>query len=277
MDHPPARVHALISYPLKGCAGVPVERAELTATGLPHDRSFMLVEPDDGMFLSQRRFPAMAVIRARITDAGDLVVSADGAPDLTVRPDPDGPLRPVGVHRWRGKGADQGDRPAAWFTEVLGRPCRLVGLPTGHDRPTPGDVPGRTGFADAFPLLVTSLASLNGLNERIADRGADPVPMNRFRPNVVLDGWPDPHTEDSARELTVGGAELRYARQCVRCTVPTVDQATGRKAGVEPVRTLADYRRHPDGGVVFGANYVVDRPGPIAVGDRVTVRTWART
>jgi hypothetical protein len=159
---------------------------------------------------------------------------------------------------------------------VLDRPCRLVRVPPDHDRDGWGEHPGKVGFADAHAVLVTAESSLAELNRRIRARGAAPVPMNRFRPNVVVSGWPDPFTEDLARLLTVGTVTLGYATRAVRCQVPMVDQDTGRKAGPEPTRTLADFRREPElGGVSFGIKTAVLAPGLLAVGDEITVRRWA--
>lgn len=124
-------------------------------------------------------------------------------------------------------------------------------------------------FADAYALLITSESSLDGLNQRIAERGGEPVPMARFRPNIVVRGWPRPHTEDVVERITIGTGEVAFTKVCKRCAVPLVDQESGVKAGPEPIRTLARYRRLPSGGVTFGANYVVLTPGPVAVGDPV--------
>jgi uncharacterized protein YcbX len=268
-----AQVAALVSYPIKGCAGTALPTAEITPLGLRQDRAWMVVD-GDGVFRSQRNEPALAVVRPTLLD-GRLRVCAPGIEDLVLDPVPDGPRRPVRVHSWDGVGADQGDAAADWFSEVLGEPSRLVGLPPGHDRRTIGEIEGAVGFADAHALLVTSLASLDGLNERILDKGAEPVPMNRFRPNIVVSGWPEPHTEDRVRRMSIGDCEFGYAMVCVRCAVPMVDQDTGRRAGPEPIRSLAQYRRDPGGGVTFGMKAVVLRPGTISVGDEVSVLRWA--
>lgn len=267
------RVSALVSYPIKGCAGTPTSTAVVTPTGLLHDRSWMVVD-GDGVFRSQRNEPRLAVIRPSVLD-GQLRVSAPDIEDLVLDVVPDGPRQAVRVHRWDGIGIDQGRVAAEWFSEVLGEESRLVGLPPDHVRPSSGEYEGLMGFADAHALLVTSLASLDGLNERILDRGAEPVPMDRFRPNIVISGWPEPHTEDQVRRMAIGGAEFGYAKVCVRCSVPLVDQDTGRRAGPEPIRTLAQYRRDPDGGVTFGMKAVVLRPGTVSVGDEVLVDRWA--
>lgn len=262
-------------YPVKGCAGVSVESARLEMTGLAHDRSLMLVDPG-GVFLSQRRVPALARIRPTLTDDGaKLTVAAPGADDLAVEVDVDGPRVPVTVHAWQGAGVDQGDESACWFSEVLGTPVRLVRVPSDLDRSRDGRYPSATGFADGYPILVTSTSALDALNDRILERGAEPVPMDRFRPNIVIGGWLEPHTEDRVDRMAVSEAEIGFTKRCKRCTVPLVDQETGSKAGPEPIRTLADYRRDPEGGVTFGANFAVLRPGQLRVGDAVMVHSWA--
>ena len=267
------QVSALVSYPIKGCAGTTARTAVVTPTGLRHDRSWMVVDAD-GVFRSQRNEPKLAVVHPAVVD-GQLRVSGPDVEDLVLDVVPDGQRRPVRVHKWDGVGVDQGEVAADWFSEVLGEKSRLVGLPPEHVRPSRGEAEGLVGFADAHALLVTSLASLDGLNERILARGAEPVPMARFRPNIVISGWPEPHTEDQVRRMSIGDAEFGYAMVCVRCAVPMVDQDTGRKAGPEPIRSLAQYRRDPDGGVTFGMKAVVLRPGALSVGDDVLVGQWA--
>lgn len=270
-----AVVSELVYYPVKGCAGISVPAATLTDTGIVHDRQFMLVGPD-GRFLSQRRLPAMAVLRPRL--AGDvLVVEAPCADPIEVDVLADGPRLDVSLFdKWYGSGVDQGDTAAKWFSAVLDVPCRLVRVPPEHDRPGWGEVPGRTGFADAHAILLTSQSSLDELNRRIAERGARVIPMNRFRPNVVVTGWTEPHTEDRFRLLSVGDVHLGYSTRAIRCAVPTVAQETGEKSGPEPTRTLADYRREPamGGGVSFGVKAAVMTTGEIAVGDEVVVSSW---
>ncbi|WP_199429365.1 MOSC domain-containing protein [Qaidamihabitans albus] len=268
-----ARVADLITYPVKGCAGTRVQAAELAPAGLEHDRTFMAVG-EDGTFRSQRRHPVLAVVRPAVLDGGArLALSAPGHTDIEVAVAFDGRRRDVSVFTWAGQGVDQGDEAAAWFSAVLGAPSRLVRVPPEHRRETSGETPGSAGFADGHAVLVASWASLDLLNERIAERGGEPVPMDRFRPNLVVDGWTEPHTEDDVWRMTAGGAELGFAKVCVRCTVPTVDQETGTRSGPEPVRTLAGYRRGPDGGVTFGMKAAVLRAGTVRIGDRVRVES----
>ncbi|TDU88700.1 hypothetical protein EV138_2246 [Kribbella voronezhensis] len=273
-----AKVAALNYYPVKGLAGVSVEQAEVTPTGLLHDRSFMLVDPE-GTFLSQRTVPAMAPLKVHVL--GDsLRLTADGADDLEVPIRYDGKRRDVSLfNKWFGAGVVQDPAADEWFSERLGRRTGLVRVTPEHERPGWGVHKGQTGFGDAHALLITSLSSLDGLNERIVERGGTPIPMNRFRPNLVIAGWHEPHTEDRVLRASAGEVDFGYAARAIRCAVPTVDQATGRKSGPEPTRTLATYRRQPDygGGVSFGMKAAVLKPGTIHVGDEILVHDWLPT
>ena len=270
-----ARVVALHTYPIKGCAGTASSGADLTPAGLAHDRSFMVVDEHD-TFRTQRRTPRLATIRPEVTgDCRELVLNVPGAEELRLPVDLDAPRRAVDLFGRPMRGIDQGDAAAEWLTHGLGVASRLVRVPPEHDRVTDGETPGTSGYADSSALLVTSRASWAELNRRIADRGGAPVPMDRFRPNVVLDGWAEPHVEDGARDVEIGDAGLGFAKLAVRCAVTLVDQQTGVRAGPEPLRTLADYRRVTDAGVAFGAKFAVVRPGRLVVGDEFRVRRWA--
>ncbi|WP_020663974.1 MOSC domain-containing protein [Amycolatopsis benzoatilytica] len=266
-----ATISQLIYYPVKGCAGISVPATEATAAGLAHDREFIVVA-EDGDFRSQRRFPVMAAIKPRLTGTR-LELSAPGVEDLVVEVREDGPRHPASTFGWNGEGVHQGADAAEWFSAVVGEPSALLRVAPGHERVTSGETAGTARFADGHAMLVVSESSLDGLNERIAENGGEPVPMDRFRPNLVVRGWLEPHAEDSVRRLTAGGAELGYAKLCVRCAVPMVDQETGERSGPEPIRTLAKYHRDPDGGVLFGMKAAVIRPGQLAVGDAVIVHS----
>ncbi|MFI5729682.1 MOSC domain-containing protein [Kribbella sp. NPDC051587] len=270
-----ARVAALVYYPVKGLSAVPVEQAELGPRGLLGDRNFMVVDTD-GTFQSQRTLPAMATLRAEL--AGDaLRLSAPGAPDLAVPIRYDGKRRDVSLFKsWFGQAVAQDPEADEWFSQRLGRPVGLVRVTPEHERPGWGVHRGETGFGDAHALMITSLSSLDGLNERMVERGAEAIPMNRFRPNVVVSGWPEPHTEDRVLRMSIGAVEIGYSARGIRCAVPTVEQETGRKTGPEPTRTLASYRREPayGGGVSFGMKGAVLTGGTIAVGDEILVQEW---
>ncbi|GAB3433171.1 MOSC domain-containing protein [Actinophytocola sediminis] len=266
-----ATVSALRYYPVKGCAGVSVPEFEITPAGPAHDRTFMFVRAEDGLFRSQRRTPRLAVIRpALVHDGAKLTLAAPGVPELTVDVVADGDRRLVDVHgMWQGDGVDQGPEAADWASELIGEPLRLVRVPPDHERML-DERHGWITFTDSTPLHLTSLSSLDDLNARILERGAEPVPMERFRPNIVVSGLPSPFAEDDVRTYEVGGAVLRWVKPDIRCAVTMVDQEVGASAGPEPLRTLASFRREPEGGVSFGVKLRVESPGRIAVGDELS-------
>ncbi|MGE6738550.1 MOSC domain-containing protein, partial [Streptomyces sp. NPDC059900] len=196
------------------------------------------------------------------------------------------PRRGVDLFGTAFRGIDQGDAAAAWLSEFLGTPSRLVRVPPEHDRITDGLTPGPSGYADSSAVHLLSRASLALLNQRMAERGTPALSMDRFRPNIVLDShnghgrdsgsdWAAlPHAEDRARRISIGGAALGYAKLAVRCAVTLVEQEAGARQGPEPLRTLASYRRAASGGVVFGAKFSVITPGKLSVGDEVVVQEW---
>ncbi len=253
-------------YPIKSCGGVSLENAQLGATGLLHDRRWMLVD-EGGSFLSQRRHPRMALISPRVTP-DRLVVRASGMPDLEV-PLEGEPEGRIDVEVWGDaqRGVPVGEPADRWFGRFLGFSCRLVRKPDDDVRPVDsayarsGD---QTSFADAFPLLLISEASLEDLNGRLES----PVPMNRFRPNLVVRGC-EPYAEDGWDEVGVGGAVFRAAEPCARCAVTTVNQRSGER-GKEPLRTLATYRNF-GGEILFGRNLIHTSLGTVSVGDPVEV------
>ncbi|MGW7002076.1 MOSC domain-containing protein [Streptomyces sp. NPDC054933] len=272
-----AGVIELSFYPVKGCAGTSVKEAVLTRAGLAHDRSFMVIS-EDGVFRTQRRDPRLALIQPEISpDATRLMLRAPGAGTVGIDVDTSGARRDVDLFGAAYRGIDQGDAVAEWLSEVLGARCRLVRVPPEHDRVTDGRTPGTSGYADSCALHVISRSTADLLNDKLAERGAKPLPMNRFRPNVVVDGWDEPHTEDRARRIEVGDVELGYAKLAIRCAVTMVDQETGVKAGPEPIRTLADYRKAAAGGVAFGAKFAVTRPGRLSLGDELVVASWGES
>lgn len=261
-----ATISELYHYPVKGCAGVRVPAGVLGVAGLAHDRRFLVTDLA-GTYRSQRRDPLLATIQPAV-DAGRLTLSAPGAGTVQVPVDTSAPRHPVTLFGDPYTGIDQGEEAATWLSAVLGRPSRLVLAPPEHQRVTDGLTPGTSGYADSCAVHLLSSASLSELNARITARGGQPVPMSRFRPNIVVDGW-HAHEEDRALRLTVGEAELGFAKPAIRCVITMVDQHTGARSGPEPLRTLASYRR-ATGGVAFGAKYAVLRPGMIATGDVLT-------
>ncbi|MCF2529581.1 MOSC domain-containing protein [Yinghuangia soli] len=270
-----ASVVELNIHPVKGCSAVPATEAVLTDAGLAHDRSFLVVD-EHGVFRSQRTDPRLAVVHAGIdADGRRLTLRADGVEDFGLDVDIEAPRVDVEMFKLPYRGIDQGAEVAAWLTEALGAPSRLVRVPPEHDRVTGGLTAGTAAYADSAAMLMLSRASLDELNTRIGERGGDPLPMTRFRPTIVVDGWDTAHREDDIRRAVIGDTELGFAKQCGRCVVTTVDQQSGVKSGPEPLRTLATYRRGDSGGVMFGALFAVLRTGKLAVGDTVDVTEWA--
>lgn len=257
-----AVVRAISIYPLKGAAGIPVDAAEIRVTGLATggvaDREWMVVDPS-GVFVTQREHPRLALVSTAV-DGGTLVLSAPGQVPLALEPGQAAPSRDVRVWNAEVRGFDAGDAAAAWISSMLKMPLRLVRFDPARPRPCnpayAGDSGAEVRFADGYPVLVISQASLDGLNARLAARGHAPLPMNRFRPNLVLDGL-DAHEEDLLDTIEIDGVVLKPVKPCVRCTVTTVDQATARR-GDEPLPTLAAYRRDDRlAGVTFGTNAIV--------------------
>jgi uncharacterized protein YcbX len=255
-------IGSLHVYPVKSLRGVSLSRAVVGDRGLEHDRRFMVVD-EASRFLTQRTLPRMSLVDVALGGEA-LRLAAPGMDGLAI------PLRPtsgeprvVEVWRSRCEALSLGDAPARWLSRFLGVRCSLVYMPDATVRETdPAHGPGRVGFADAYPFLLASSASLREL----AQRGAD-IPMERFRPNIVVDGAP-PFAEDGWLRLRIGAIGFRVTKACVRCSVTTVDSAIGAVAGPEPLRTLATFRRGGDG-VLFGVNLVHDAVGAIAVGDPV--------
>lgn len=263
------RVTAINVYPIKSCGGIARQSAEVRARGLDGDRRYMLVD-GDGVFLTQRRYPQLALVRVADDGDGGFRVDAPGRPTLRLpRAWPDGPSVEVTVWRDRVQATALPDEIGAWFAGVVGLPCRIVYMADDQHRAVPHDAAAfddEVSFADAAPLLLASEASLADLCSRLPS----PIAMRRFRPNIVVDG-DAPFVEDGWRRIAVGEAELEVAWPSARCVLTTVDPDTGAMdpAG-EPLRTLRSFRRGP-GGVLFGQNLIPRRLGTLRVGDHVEV------
>jgi uncharacterized protein YcbX len=254
----------LCVYPIKSCGGISVDEWEVDERGLRHDRRWMLVD-ETGCFISQRELPRMALIKVRIEPDG-LFVDAPGMPSLEapLKP-PDG--KPLLARVWDDLVESQIVDDDSWFSEFLEVSCKLVYLPDESVRPVdpayaePGD---RVGLADGFPFLLISEASLADLNARLEQ----PLPMNRFRPNLVVGGC-EPFAEDGWRRVCIGRLTFRVVKPCARCTITTVDQESATK-GKEPLRTLVRFRRAGNK-VLFGQNLIHDQTGTLRVGDPVEI------
>nr|WP_255429093.1 MOSC N-terminal beta barrel domain-containing protein [Saccharibacter sp. 17.LH.SD] len=258
------RVSSLHIYPVKSLAQVDCESLHLDPWGPEGDRRWMVVD-EGGTFITQRTNPDMARIKAVLSSDG--VRLKEGDFSITVKI-PVKRERRVRVWKSEVLACDAGEEAASWLTERLKRSCRLVYM----DQPAEARKQHYQGvnyvnsFADGFPVLLCTEASLGDLNRRLADA----VPMERFRPNIVIAGsraW----EEDGWRRLMIGETILRIMKPSSRCVTITVDQQEGKIPVVgQPLKTLGQFRRQEDG-IIFGQNVLIERPGRIAVGDEVTL------
>ncbi|RKT27221.1 hypothetical protein B0G69_3032 [Paraburkholderia sp. RAU2J] len=268
-------ISELFVYPVKSCAGIALREARLFATGLEYDRGWMVADPEGAMF-TQRAYPRMALIRTEL-DAEELVLRAPGMSELRTPLDAArlDASRKVETKVWRDAayGIDTGAASAAWLSEFLGMPARLLRFDLERERTVDPDYTDSTGgattlFADGFPLLVIGQASLDDLNTRLTRKGAPAVPIDRFRPNLVLTGL-DAYEEDYVETLSIVSAtdaeppvQLHLVKPCARCPIPTIDQAKGAPDPDwpnEPSDTMSVYRARPqrDGAITFGNNALV--------------------
>ena len=257
---------ALNIYPVKSCRGIHVQEALLTTKGLERDREWMVVDPS-GAFVTQREEPRMALITTELT--ADALVVRGPALEALVIPLPIRPmtLRTVQVWRHTLDALDEGPEAAEWFSTFLKRPVHLVRFPGDHrrlsNREWTGSINAENRFSDAYPILLISEESLADLNHRI---GGPPLLMDRFRTNLVVAGGPA-YIEDSAQSLQAPDIEFRIIKPCTRCSITATNQQTA-EVGIEPLKTLATYRRSQRPlGVVFGQNIVTIR----GVGNRLRV------
>jgi uncharacterized protein YcbX len=250
-----AIVSGLHIYPVKSCAGISISRAQLAATGLSGDRRWMLVNAQ-GRFITQREQSRLALVTPTLWGAG-VRLDAPGMTALEIAGTSQ--VQPCTVSVWKDlcRAYDEGEAVAAWFSSFLGQPTRLVRFDEIQQRVSnrdwTGDLQALNQFSDGFPLLVISMASLADLNSRLSA----PLPMNRFRPNLVVDGLPA-YGEDDVHEFRAGEVRLRVVKPCTRCIITTTDQTTGIAQGREPLDTLRGYRFNAAlRGVTFGQNLVI--------------------
>jgi uncharacterized protein YcbX len=254
-------------YPVKSLRGHSLQGATLERVGLADDRRWMIVD-EAGKFLTQRQYPKLAQIDAVPTATGVFLRHATfGAVDVEF-PDERAPTETVVV--WRDAVAARVAEAGPYLSAFLQKPARLVhlhDLSERHVDPTFGRAEDRVSFADGFPLLITSTASLEDLNRRLDA----PIAMDRFRPNLVIEGAPA-WGEDTWRRVRVGGLSFRIVKPCARCAIPTFDSLTGEALeGNEPLRSLSAFHRAANGGIIFGQNAIPDDLGELRVGDAVEV------
>lgn len=277
---------SLHTYPVKSCAGITHTQIGVSESGLLFDRQWVVVA-DNGRFLTQRSHPRMALVQPVLDDTA-LFLDAPEMPTLRIslrKPGPQPDSVPIRIWSSDTLGCDEGNTAAHWFSDYLGLGCRLYRVHRDARRlasperiagwlarrPDIDDFPREHafGFADAFPFLLASQASLDDLNQRLAAKGLPAVAMSRFRPNIVLNGL-DPYEEDYISSLQVDAMTFALVKRCPRCPIPNIDPLTAG-VGHEPMKTLAGYRGSEDG-ILFGVNAVVRGAGSgavLSVGDRV--------
>lgn len=270
---------AINRFPVKSCRGEPTTSALVEPWGLAGDRRWMIVD-DDGALITARDHPRLLLVTPRLHRAGGLDLNSPDAPHLRVAVPADRRLVPVSVFGNELLASLAAADAHAWFGKIIGASARLVYLddPTRR-RPNQrfATKHDRVSFADGYPLLLTTTASLDALNELIAAgplAGEGPLPMIRFRPSVVVSEsslvQAEPWEEDGWRRVRIGAAEFRAVKGCDRCVITMVDPVTAEK-GKEPLATLARHRRW-DGATWFGMNLIPDTPGvTISVGDPVEI------
>lgn len=268
------RVSGLFVYPVKGCRGLAVTQASVDTLGFVGDRRFLICT-EEGRFITQRTVPRLALIETALSpNALRLAEPKFGAIEIPlVHEGENVKLRPVQV--WNDSGLlaeDCGESAHAWLSAVVGQRVCLVRIGAAFVRPVKNNPSDRVTFADAYPFLVISDASLSDLNARLTSSGNAPVPMNRFRPSIVIEGC-DPFAEDTWRRIQIANIVFRSGGLCRRCIVTTTDQSTGIR-GKEPLRTLSTYRRDPSepSEIIFGQNLIHEsKSGTLRVGDAVSV------
>ncbi|MEQ1531315.1 MAG: MOSC N-terminal beta barrel domain-containing protein [Methylococcales bacterium] len=259
-------LNGIVVYPVKSLMGITVPSWQVSATGLQHDRKWMLID-NDGHFLSQRVLPRMALIKTAICGA-QLILSAQDMADLhlPLQPTSGQPVSCVIWHDqctalWISSEADQ------WFSEFLKQPCRLVYQPDSSVRqvdPAYANTADQVAFSDGFPFLIISENSLVSLNQAM---NLD-LTMNRFRPNLIISGCAA-YAEDSWREIRIGHIDFRLPKPCSRCSVPTIDPETA-ETGKEPLSTLNRLRKWQNK-VYFGQNALHNQVGQLTVGDNIQI------
>ena len=266
-----ARISSLSQYPIKSCGGMELERAEIDESGLRGDRLLFLID-ENGDALGQDDLPRMALIKPSIIGA-DLVVAAPDRDSLELVVADQGESRQTKHWEDEAPAIDQGAEAARWFSEFLDTPCRLMASTEVHKRPVPEKYrhifpAEQSRFTAVAPILLTSEASLADFNSRVKK----PIRMNRFRQNLVVEGSAPFHEEWWAR-LRIGDLEFEKVASSERCSVTQLNQETAERS-IEPIRTLAKYRKQPggvEGGIVFGVYFRPIGPGVLNLGDEVRV------
>ncbi len=262
---------SLVYYPIKACRGFEVTESRVERMGLADDRRMMVVTPE-GEFLTQREHAKLALITPTLKN-DSVTLSAPNFDSIHISIQRTGTPWPVNI--WKSKGVDaidQGDEAAQWLSDWLGTSVRLVRIADGFKRKLNPDyaihADDHTGFADGYPILILSEESLQDLNSRLDSV----LPMNRFRPNIVVKGS-EPFAEDNWKRIRIGDVEMALVKPCARCEVTTIDKETLERSK-EPLKTLGNYRKHKLG-AIFGMNVIPLNEGEIRVGMEVEILEYS--
>ncbi len=262
-------VSEIIIYPVKSLGGISLESSVIEESGLQFDRRWMLVD-EKNQFLTQREFPKMATIEVKLN--ADFLTVFNNSKSLKIPFSTDSD-KTASAKVWssRVKSKVYNNEINEWFSNILGGNCRLVVMPEDAKRKVSPYYAVRkfkdtVSFADAYPFLIIGENSLGDLNSRLEK----PVPMNRFRPNFVVEGA-EAFAEDNWKKIKIGAEIFHVVKPCARCVITTIDQKNGEKAGKEPLATLAKFR-NKGGKVLFGQNLIAEKAGSvIKVGDKIEI------
>ncbi|MCW8825091.1 MAG: MOSC domain-containing protein [Gammaproteobacteria bacterium] len=259
------KVSGLSIHPVKSLGAITLKHAQIDHFGLAGDRRWMVID-EAGVMRTQRQLPRMTMVKTELMADG-LKISAPDSKSIKISYPKDSERSLVKVWNDQCAAIDGGDEAAEWLSQFLGEPSRLVYFPENELRqvdPNFANVGERTAFSDGFPILLISQPSLDDLNARLES----PVTMQRFRPNLVIDGC-EPFAEDGWQKIRIGDITLRIVKPCSRCVIPTIDLDTGMK-GAEPIKTLASYRMR-ENRIYFGQNVIAEGCGQIEVGMAVEI------
>ncbi|MBI2809837.1 MAG: MOSC domain-containing protein [Candidatus Melainabacteria bacterium] len=256
-------------YPIKSCAGTALDTADIALRGIRYDREWLIVDESTNNFITQREIAKLCLIKPEVSQSGDeLTLNAPGMDAIKVPVTRSCGQRRVTVWSKACKSDDQGDAVGQWLSKFLNVDCRLVRMADDHKRQVDQRYAKRktdqVGFADDFPILLISEESLVDLNSRLNEK----IPMNRFRPNIVVKGC-NAFDEDNWKTIKIGELLFDVVKPCARCTITTIDQSDANK-GPEPLKTLAAYRNSRNR-LLFGQNIVHHAPGKLRIGDTLEI------
>jgi len=259
------QVSGLSIYPVKSCSGINITTSMVEDFGLQGDRRWMVVD-ENGVMLTQRKISSMCLVKVETSNNG-IVLMHSKMQTLNVEVPYSGNQVLAKVWSDQCLSFDAGDKAANWLSEILGTHCRLVYFPDDSYRQVDLDFAeqgDKTAFSDGFPLLLISQASLDELNSRLVQ----PVSMNRFRPNIVVEGC-EPFAEDSWKKIKIGNILYRIVKPCSRCVIPSINLETAEREK-EPTKTLLTYRKK-NNKIFFGQNVIAEAQGEISVGMEIEI------